>query len=144
MLDWRSTEADPAPKDRLILVTAGWGWRREDKTVKRPSWYQSKRPWPERTYKILKPIGAIVMVYWLEDKGHRDGGVWAIAGNDAAFYQPFRWWADVNNPLSPAVMAEHDPTFLVSNHRPELEAMTPYVPSKDEIRDRELRSMLGL
>ncbi|MEN3238649.1 hypothetical protein PUR29_34985 [Methylobacterium ajmalii] len=150
MLDWRSVEVEPAPKNRLILVTSGWGWRREDKTVEYPV-YGHRRDNSSRikdtrkvTYKNLKPIGAVVMVYWMEDASRKEGGLWVMAGNDAAFFQPFRWWTDVNNPLSPAVMAEHDPTFLVASHRPELEAMTPYVPSAEEVKQRKILAMMGL
>ncbi|BCM87796.1 hypothetical protein [Methylobacterium indicum] len=153
MLDWRSVEVEPAPKNRLILVTSGWGWRREDKTVEYPIYGRRVRMGgsPREvigsrsvTYKSLKPIGAVVMVYWMEDATRKEGGLWVMAGNDAAFFQPFRWWTDVNNPLSPAVMAEQDPTFLVASHRPELEAMTPYVPSEEEVKQRKMLAMMGL
>ena len=152
-LTWNDADVVPAPKDRLILVTSGWGWRREDKTVDYPVYDRRVRMGgsPREvigsrsvTYKNLKPIGAVVMVYWMEDAPRKEGGLWVMAGNDAAFFQSFRWWTDVNNPLSPAAMAERDPTFLVANHRPELEAMTPYVPSAEEIHQRKLRSMMGL
>ena len=73
-LTWNDADVVPAPKDRLILVTSGWGWRREDKTVDYPVYDRRVRMGgsPREvigsrsvTYKNLKPIGAVVMVVQL-------------------------------------------------------------------------------
>lgn len=146
MLNWRQVEDEPAPKDRLILVTAGWGWRREDTHTPQRRFERTKRVIPARHDKYLKPIGAALLVYWSTDvdKYHleRTGGLWIVAGKGTVFFEPFRWWADVNNPLTPERMAGHDPTFLVSNVVPKVDDLTPYVPSEDEMKARRVQEMM--
>ena len=146
MIDWKITEQHTPPKDRLILATSGWGWRREDQVLESKVIKLTGVVIPASHYKFLKPVGAVVMLYWVDSdlKHLKDGGLWALAGTGAAWFQGFRWWSEANNPLTAEMMAEHDPTMLVQSEIPDVETMTPYVPGEAEARERKFRDMVGL
>ncbi len=139
MIAWKSTAEIEPPKDRLILITSGIAWRREDTT--RPARTTNRGVViPERHYKSRRAIGGVQLVYWLspEEAGQKEG-VWVEFGRNWIGQQTFEYWAEFNNPITESLPGSYHGTDV-----PDVDQLEVYVPSPEEIRGREMRAALGL
>ena len=83
-MNWIAVTDQPAPQDRLILVTSGFAWRHED--------YYSKNT--DETFRTWKTRGMVVGIVW--NAGSKN---WQTGGGDS-FHNEFTHWCDFNNPIA--------------------------------------------
>ena len=138
MTMWNKVSDVPAPKDRVIQITNGWSWRRED----------YHRPELKRYDKVLreaavisgrKIVGGIFLVYWCETSDMPCGGVYVVCGSGSVAPN-FRFWSEAENPLT---QEDVTPEELVSNMIPDVNTMTEYKPSEFEREIQKNRNMIG-
>ncbi len=91
-MDWIAVADQPAPQDRLILVTSGFAWRHDD--------FYSKRT--NETFRTWKTRGMVVGVIW-----DTEASKWQTGSGDA-FYHEFTHWCEFNNPLADGTVI-HNP-----------------------------------
>jgi len=128
MIDWNDVHTQKAPKDRVILVSNGWSWRREDIKLRRG------------TVPHKSICGGAVLVHWVDDALSNSKGAYVLCGG-GGLAPSFRFWADINNPITQDTVTENE---MVTNQIPNAEDMPHYQPSEQEIHNREFRKMVGL
>ena len=139
MIDWKPTDANPPPKDRVFLITNGWSWRRED--------HQRSELKSRRTGQVIREAmtiprryicGGVFMVYWEPSAGKE--GAYLICGNDH-LAPAFRFWAEANNPIAQDDVTANE---VVTDRVPAAVELPHYQPSAGELEIRRFREMTGL
>lgn len=96
MIEWKSVIEFSPPKDRVIIVTSGASWHRQDEVV--PARSVKGAIVPGRHVKRLLGRGGVALVYWRDKVFGMEGGRWLTL--DGGFGpQDFRYWAEFNNPI---------------------------------------------
>ena len=138
MIEWKNRDEEAPPTDRVIMISSGWSWRREDYHAPEVKDRRGKVVRPARVVPSKDIVGGIFLAYWNPDFG-KDGG-YAVCGMKG-LAPNFRFWAEPNNPISQDQSLSDQ---VVTNMVPETSTMPHYQPSQAELKHRQFREMLGL
>lgn len=99
--------------DRLLMVTSGISWHREDTKSLRPN---------REDFKNLRGRGDVCLVYWMPpEKTGQKSGIWVTLGGTIG-PQDFAFWCEFENPVD---MRGLPPGYVSSVVVPDVDDLVP-------------------
>jgi hypothetical protein len=119
LIDWKDVNQEPAPRDRVVLVTSGLSWHRKDRIE--PARPTRRALIPEKHVKSLVGLGGVALVFWRNEVYSMVGGRWSTLDHTLG-PQDFRYWAEFNNPVDPTALPVGYSASVVP---PDVETLSP-------------------